>query len=182
MQANFLIDLFYIAIIFSLILVVYRSIKVKNLDNKVMVLLSILVAIFPFSLLALMSGVMGVFVLFDERLWYRNGFFLQIIISLWLLGGIVGLTGLIKSLLGHHTKYEFWMLVHGFISYLGLFILVLVGVVEEGTIIEFYREYKSDKIDNIKISMISIFTLYLFMSLYILFWHMNKLYSQVYQK
>jgi len=178
MQTNFLIDLFYIAIIFSLILVVYRSIKVKNLDNKVMVLLSILVSIFPFSPLALIGGMMGIFSLFDERLWYRNGF-LQIIISLWLLGGIVGLTGLIKSLLGHHTKYEFWLLVYGFISYLGLFILLLVGIVEEGTIIEFYREYKSDKIT---ISMISIFTLYLFMSIYILFWHMNKLYSQIYKK
>jgi len=180
MQIN-LINLFYIPIIFSLILVIYRLIKVKNLDNKAMVLLSILVAILPFSPLALMGGVMGIFGLFDEKFWYRYGF-LQIIISLWYLGGIVGLTGLIRSLLGYHTKYEFWMLVHGTISYIVLFLLATKAIIEEGMILELYNDYVHAKIDNSFIFMVGVTILYSLMSLYILFWHSYKVYVEIYQK
>jgi len=121
--------LIYLPILIIFALIIYRlftSKRSNKISNRKMTILSIIVGLFPIMPLAIVATVAGVATLTEMK------FFL----ALFFLGGPFGLFSLLRSLLGHQSKANFWMLIYGGISYSILLFTALYGIFASGAVAE----------------------------------------------
>ena len=162
---------------FILIYATYKLFSKKGLESKWMMTFSIIIAIFPFSLLAILSGGMGLFGLFDMRLLKQHGVLYHLFVVAWYLGGPVGFIGFMKTLLGHQGIGIYWMLVYGLISYVGLILLFIKGMIVECSFTEFYYEALNDENTLILFSVATLGVLYVCFTLWVWSWQVMRMYK-----
>ena len=174
--------LYYGIVFFILMYALYKLFTQKTIKAKWMMVFSIIIAIFPFAPLALLSGMMSLFGLFDMHLLKAHGALSHFGGVLLYLGGPIGFTGFLKALLGTTTIAVFWMLVYGLASYIGLILLFMRGMIVEGSFVEFYKEALTDENTLLLFTGAALGTLYVCFTLWVWSWHVVRLYNVTYKR
>ena len=161
-MGNSIISFFPLIIILPIlvvfIMIIYRMFKSAKINHKGMTILSIIIGLFPITPLALMATVAGIAVL-------GGG---QLHIALFFLGGPAGLVSLLRALLGHVSKTNFWMLLYGGLIYTVLVFIAINGVFSEGIV----TETISGQLSLEETALNIIISIYALLSLTIFPWHL----------
>jgi len=158
---------------------IYRLYKWRNKPHLWMRIFSIIVAIFPFLILAMLGLAMALGLLFGDKDWSESFNFGKVIGAVFFIGGPSGLVGFLYVLLGHRTRFELGMLIYGLVSYLGLLGMFLIAFFRENTLMQWYQEYL-DGLFEWYFFFIPLFSgLYALFTVWVVLWNIKIVYKEV---